>query len=430
MEMATVLMVRIVFNTMNEISSFFKIALFFILLSSCKDSNNRRVWDRFTSDIVDAKNIETFIPDDYVSINIDSATDINAMDFSKEFVEKAEYIPLRSRGLIGNVDYVIINDNRIFVLDTYLSKKVFIFNRKGEFINYAGRVGQGPGEYVMPESIFLDHSDGILGVCDNNLFVNYYDFDGKFIKRIRRLPGSYSIDFKGYLFNVLGYGVYSKNSEDSYQLVCSDSVGNVVSRGFKTYPLQKSVPHSMKNLRNSNSELLFTPLLSDTTYVVKDNFLMEAKYIFIHDKSSSVWKDEYLNQDKKTFQELVSTYELQVVSSPVTITTNFISFPILSGNKYSNKLFINQYWFDKTSKKTYRFVNEMPGILPGQDFENPISFPLNSLKDKFIGYLPPESFDFFRKIRREMNLNFINSDLDSLLDEEKVDQAIVLYKLK
>jgi hypothetical protein len=65
---------------------------------------------------------------------------------------------------IASIKQMIIHKEKIFVLNFPVGKNIFAFDMKGKFLHTIGRIGQGPGEYVLPHSISV--SDDILYVMD------------------------------------------------------------------------------------------------------------------------------------------------------------------------------------------------------------------------------------------------------------------------
>lgn len=381
--------------------------------------------------IISANEIYTVISDKPVYIDIEEVTSVDVVGFSKKYIEKVKYIPLKTNELIGGLERVLMSENRIFILDS-VSERVLIFDSEGNFIGYAGSVGQGHGEYVRPESIFFykdDKGNNLLGVCDVSLFINYYDFDGNFQVKKDRFPGTYCLAYgQDKFFNALISGIYSKELKDIYLMACIDAKGEVLSKGFSMFPLQRNSPSNWQSLRYNNQDLLFTPLLSDTTYIIKSEMELEAKYIFRHNKTS-VWKEKYLKQDNQTLESLIRSNKLTRIYPPINVTDDFISFSVGSNEKAAEQTTIHQYFFDSAKNKTYRLINKEITLNKGDFFENPIANPLNVYRNNFIGFLPVEAFDFFRNIKKNYDIKF-TKELNNLLEDEKVEQAIVLYDLK
>lgn len=108
-------------------------------------------------------------------VNIDGIKSIliNSDDILEEYdpleiISQIDYVHLESTGenLIGQVDKVIIFDDKIFVLDRTKAKSVFCFGLDGTYLFKVGEFGRGPGEYRELEDIVIDRTAleiGLLG---------------------------------------------------------------------------------------------------------------------------------------------------------------------------------------------------------------------------------------------------------------------------
>ena len=122
-----------------------------------------------------------------VEINIDNLNTDGTVYFSDLF-ESFEIIPLEttSESLIGKINSVSLIKNKIIILDRFVSKSVFLFNINGDFIRKIGRLGKGPGEYILPSSISSDETIGKIAVYDGMLNkISLYDINGVFEKSIK-----------------------------------------------------------------------------------------------------------------------------------------------------------------------------------------------------------------------------------------------------
>jgi len=72
------------------------------------------------------------------------------------------------------VDLDIDSNGNIFVLDKQQCK-ILIFDREGQYLQSIGGKGQGPGEFISPKKLILDHNDHINVLEDRRL----HKFDAK-----------------------------------------------------------------------------------------------------------------------------------------------------------------------------------------------------------------------------------------------------------
>jgi len=119
---------------------------------------------------------------DFKSISIIKSKTKNILDIGK--IKKAVKLETKDNSLIGNVDSVIYDKNEDFyIADYYSSKKVFRFDKKGNFVGSYGKIGQGPGEYNSILSFALDSESNVFLLGNYKLIK--FDKNGKLLKEIR-----------------------------------------------------------------------------------------------------------------------------------------------------------------------------------------------------------------------------------------------------
>jgi DNA-binding beta-propeller fold protein YncE len=84
-------------------------------------------------------------------------------------------------------DIAITPRGDVYVADGYANNRVAHYDAKGRFINAWGKLGVRPGEFSIPHTIAVD-SRGRVYVCDrNNVRVQVFDADGKFLAEWKNL---------------------------------------------------------------------------------------------------------------------------------------------------------------------------------------------------------------------------------------------------
>lgn len=85
--------------------------------------------------------------------------------------------------LIGDINRLRVDDDRIFILDSKISEKLFVFNKSGKYLFNVGKKGQGPGEYYSINDFFIDKKEKKIIIYDaNQRNLHYYNWDGKYVK--------------------------------------------------------------------------------------------------------------------------------------------------------------------------------------------------------------------------------------------------------
>lgn len=125
-------------------------------------------------------------------------------------------------------DIALDSLGNIYLLDHNL-KFIFKYDCKGKYITRIGKIGQGPGEYNSPWSLFVDEHDNIY-INDNLIALSKFSQKGKFITRINLsnfLRDKFVVDKKGYI-----YGLSHNISENGIKnvLIKIDQNGKVIKK--------------------------------------------------------------------------------------------------------------------------------------------------------------------------------------------------------
>lgn len=109
--------------------------------------------------------------------------------------------------------------NRVYIADA-LQQSVLVFDSSGVFVRSLGREGEGPGEFLWPSGITLQHDSTVWVLDRANQRYTAYDTSGTFLRATRRPPlGSmapWPARFDG------EYLVEAKIGADGYSLVTVD----------------------------------------------------------------------------------------------------------------------------------------------------------------------------------------------------------------
>jgi hypothetical protein len=94
--------------------------------------------------------------------------------------------------VIGGIDGIQVVDNYIFVLDRFKAKKLFVFDKEGNFIRQIGQIGVGPGEYLSIVDFCIDKEKREVYILDRDgIKIRKYNLDtGKHIESIDSRSGT------------------------------------------------------------------------------------------------------------------------------------------------------------------------------------------------------------------------------------------------
>lgn len=188
-------------------------------------------------------------------IVLDLAKDPVDMKLS-DFVERVSHIYLEntSEALIGNIDKIVYNNERFYILDRSIAKKVLVFDSSGKFLFKIGELGGGPGEFIEVTSFTIDDKNDMLYVYDcTKLSISKFDKNGKFIETI--VVDFYALNVEFHNDRFFFYTNYTESKKGPYNIIVTDMNGNVVSRQFPFK--EKSSMHGFSNtcFHQSDGEL-------------------------------------------------------------------------------------------------------------------------------------------------------------------------------
>jgi hypothetical protein len=182
--------------------------------------------------------------------------------------------------MISSISKVEFANNQFYVLDKEKANALFVFDRKGKFIQRIGRDGKGPGEHLRIWDFNINYLNAQIELLDVDLKkIIVFDFKGKFKKEI-------SLPILGIsLINMDkdAYGVYISNSpqkQKRYNYYLINNKSKIINTAF---PYSQKADHiNWKlyfNFYRIDNDICLNMPFNDTIYrISKDGF--ERKYIF------------------------------------------------------------------------------------------------------------------------------------------------------
>ena len=203
-----------------------------------------------------------------------------------EIASNIEYIVLDTDKKCLVVDYLPIYSTKEYIVafggGNLISTEIYVFERRtGKFIRQVSRIGQGPGEYLMPNFLFWDGEKEQISALSNTQNHIFYNIDGTI---------SHEVKYNSNMGKCVAYGDY-------YAAYSSNRLGdNTIMIAFynKTGDLIDSIPNNRFWKRTQEREsyysddnwlyvfdnnLYFKELYCDTFYHIK-NFELQPRYIF------------------------------------------------------------------------------------------------------------------------------------------------------
>lgn len=176
---------------------------------------------------------------------------------------------------MGGVIQIEVVDSLLFIKDTF--EKLYLFKRNGEFITQIGNKGEGPGEYLLLSSFFIDEEKKIVNILDDYKgSILRYDFKGNFVDNIK-IPVEYirrcrqtllATDDKVLINN---YFNFEENMGYTFLHISKDSISYKKIFSYSPIFIQDHIyafsKHAMEKV---GEEIHFIMPLCDTVYAYSD----------------------------------------------------------------------------------------------------------------------------------------------------------------
>lgn len=397
---------------------FFFVDTFLFLLVSCNQTNRNSYGEHISASIEKSPMMQR-LSHEYLEINMDHPIEISADSLQNKLVD-ISYIPLDPKELIGEVDRVLLYNEKIYILDAYIAESVFIFDMNGRLLCVIDDRGEGPEEYIGLAGMSIDTSIKELCLKDRlSSRTLYYDLDGKFLRKEASCPAFFINAMDGNIINQLGFG-QSYDENLNYHIAVSRG-DSICCKAFPFVPIQKRYTVSRIAQYNSCNELLFTPTLSDTVYCIKSPQEYYVKYVIKHKRS--IWDKSQEELSWREIDRLIKQDGYTAFGGPVHETSGYLFFSLSKGN---NNLIVNQnYFYDKRQKKLFKITKDYKGVI-----RNLFSMPVGVSGDYYLafadGYLMKEY------MKKNSDISIADESLRKVINEcnENSNPILIKFRLK
>lgn len=150
------------------------------------------------------------------------------------FITEVEYVKLDSRNnkYIGEVEKILVTDDRIYVLDPYNAIALYVYDREGTLLFDISNLGQGPGEFMAPYDFDINENTDEIVVYDanRNKLIFYERESGNFIReeKLEFFPKRFKVINNGFIF-FMNNEVAGKVSQNQNVLI-ADTELNIIDR--------------------------------------------------------------------------------------------------------------------------------------------------------------------------------------------------------
>jgi|GEM_PF-606195 hypothetical protein len=306
-----------------------------------------------------------------------------------DFIADYRYVPLgTTRQPVGNIDQLLVTDDRIIVVDKERAQTVFIFDLNGNPCAEIYRLGRGPQEYYHIDHVTLTPGEkpqlAILDGRGNKVL--FYDLEGRFVNSIPipfRFTGMEYLNKDEILCFTDAYvrhEPFIKKREDANRLLFfTDNKFQIEASALTNRAVNRKIGFTVPFVKWSGEELLVNPNMNDTIYRLDGHDLQPLYYV---DKSAlgSVLPTEDLTDE----QIIELDKKAPVFWGSFTPGEKFL---FLEASTPPAEI-IDIYCHSKTSGKIYLLKNNTPRSGDAALADVAFCGVKSSWKDQFIAQIP------------------------------------------
>ena len=206
-----------------------------------------------------------------------------------DFIADYRYVPLgTTRQPVGNIDQLLVTDDRIIVVDKERAQTVFIFDLDGNPCAEIYRLGRGPQEYYHIDHVTLTPGEkpqlAILDGRGNKVL--FYDLDGRFVNSTPisfRFTGMEYLDKNEILCFTDAYVRHDPSSKErkvaDRLLFFTDNKFQIKACALTNRAVNRKIGFTEPIVKQSGDDLLINPKLNDTIYRLDGRSLKPLYYV-------------------------------------------------------------------------------------------------------------------------------------------------------
>lgn len=355
-----------------------------------------------------------------IQVNLREEHTINYSDLFDDL----QIVQLDDDFLVGDVDDIIVLQNRIIVLDRRISNAVHFFNKKGKFIQSI-KADDGPQVFSSPSSISLSQNGEEILVTDGMSYsIYFYDLDGKFLKKLdNRNLSVDAIDFSGDNFYV-----WSRNQVDWSKKLELRDLTNLSVNGY--IDLEKELEFKVLNgraasiFKNSKDDNLYFTQKFHPRIIQISNSKIQTSYLFEFNSS-------FFNYLKGNSYQMVDLYREIKGKNLNALNGNLVAIGdhLFVDFIYGGDPYIRTFYFNKSSKKNIvleAIINDMDLVMKNR--RSLYKYPVINEYMTYV-YQPHEIQQALYDYEREDNNPYLK-DIRSLNLQNDSNSILFIYKLK
>jgi hypothetical protein len=350
-------------------------------------------------------------------IDFENPKSIKFSDILSEY--ECVLLETSDESLFSKISQIEISGGKIYILDNYKSNALFVFSEDGKFINKIEAKGNGPGEFLLPHSFWIEGNNYIF-ILDRyqDRLLKYSLIDFEFIEQIV-LPASAPLSFSVYNMDddlFIYYFPFRENNKiENKQLVIADKEGVIKKKLLDASSSGKILHGNPNNFYLYNNALHFYPYFSNHIYTIQGDSMTLCYQLYWG--KYNIPTDDYFTKynDSGELMDNLLTGSDEYIRLIYVYETD----ENLLVKYYIKKDFYIAIWDKNSHAVVNTKYNEMVDDMGLGDV---FPLPVGATKEMFIGAI---------------ELSDMNSDIDYKLISKWIDHVsndgnpiLVLYKLK
>jgi len=193
-------------------------------------------------------------------------------------ISKLKFIPLETNAncIMGEPRKLCLHNNKFYLTDMGVNKRIFIFNTSGNYLGSIGSYGKGPGEFINLTDFFINKTQNQLFVLDNDQRkVIVYDLQtAKFLY-------DFKITFSAHDFAMIDENklvFYSKVPQNKSGKSFSIAIMNLDDKSYNWFLAQDELDTSLSGINSifQSFNTYYAPYLKDIVYRITSNSIEPA----------------------------------------------------------------------------------------------------------------------------------------------------------
>lgn len=338
---------------------------------------------------------------------------------TSDLIADYSFIKLESskESLLGKISQMEVCKDKIYLLDSYSTRSLFVFSLDGKFLNKIEGLGNGPGEFMSPHSFYVNEQ-GYLYILDweQSRLLKYDSDKLTFLEEII-LPVKSPLSFfvlpekDLYLYYCIPGSVADKGNK---QILVADKQGSII-KEFLDVPISSKVLHGApNNFYYFNNSVNFYPYFSDKIYTI-DADSLQCKSELSFGNNKLVEKEMFTkhSESREVMEEILNTDCIRLLYIYETLNNLVVKY-------YIRKDFYVGVYNKRTSRNVnFKYVEVKDDLGFGGSFP----LPIGTYKNQFIGAINPSDID--EKMVSDKNLKKVISGIT-----KEDNPILVLYTMK